>query len=114
MRGGRVPRRTTDDNSGAELRAWLLAEQIEIYEAVTGPPRVPIDGRPPTQVDPTGWGEITDAMAAFWRPLAEGKAHRLCRRDLPPDHPARRVGDLSDYLVLTEANELVAEQSTAC
>ena len=47
------------------------------------------------------------ATAPFWRPLAEGKAHQLCRRDLPPDHPARRVGDLGDYLILTEGNELV-------
>jgi hypothetical protein len=77
-----VPRRTTGDNSGAELRAWLLAEQMEIYEAVTAPPQVPIDGRPPTQVDPAVGNAIAEAMAGFWRPLAEGKAHQLCRRDL--------------------------------
>jgi hypothetical protein len=94
------------DNSGAELRAWLLAEQMVIFEAVTGPPQMPLDGRPPTQVDPGVWGEITEQMALFWRPLAEGKAHRLCRRDLPPDHPGRRVGDLGDYLVLGEDDEL--------
>ena len=52
------------DNSGAELRAWLLAQQLEIYEAVTGPPRSPIDGRPPTQVDRAVWGGIAGAMKA--------------------------------------------------
>jgi hypothetical protein len=48
-------------------------------------------------------------MAKFWRPLAEGYEHRLSRRDRPSDHPARRVGDLGDYLILTEDNELLAE-----
>ena len=101
-----VPRRTTSDNAGAELRAWLLAEQMVIYESVTGPPQMPIDGRPPTQVDPAVANTIAEEISKFWRPLAEGKAHRLCRRDLPPDHPARRVGDLGDALTLTEDNEL--------
>jgi hypothetical protein len=31
------------------------------------------------------------------------------RGDLPPDHPARRVGDLGDYLILTEDDELIEE-----
>jgi hypothetical protein len=97
------------DNSGTELRAWLLAEQMEIFEVVTGPPQMPIDGRPPTKVDAAVWNEITQQMALFWRPLADGEAHRLCRRDLPPDHPARRFGDLGDYLILTEDNELIEE-----
>jgi hypothetical protein len=104
-----VPRRTIGDNSGAELRAWLLAEQMVIFEAVTGPPRMPIDGRPPTQVDPAFWNVFTEETAGFWRPLAEGKAHRLRRSDLPPDHLARRVGELSDMLVLTEGNEVIED-----
>lgn len=102
-----MPRCTVDDNSGAELRAWLLAQEMEIYEAVTGPPQAPIDGRPPTQGDPAVGNAIAEAMAGFWQPLAEGKTHRLYRRDLPPDHPARRAGDLGDYLILTEGDELV-------
>ena len=104
-----MPRRTTGDNSGAELRAWLLAQEMESYEAVTGPPQAPIDGRPPAQVDPAVGNAIAEAMALFWCPLADGKAHQLCRRDLPPGHPARRVGDLSDALILPENDELIEE-----
>jgi hypothetical protein len=104
-----VPERVVPDNVGAMLRPRLLAQQVEVYEAVTGPPQTPIDGRPPTQVDPAVGNAIAEAMAGFWRPLAEGKAHQLCRRDLPLDHPARRVGDLGDALVLTENDELIKE-----
>jgi hypothetical protein len=102
-----MPRRTTGDNAGAVLRAWLLAEQMVIYEAVTGPPQTPIDGRPPTQVALAVGNGIAEAMALFWRPLAEGEAYRLCRRDLPDGHPARRIGDLGDALILSENDELI-------
>jgi hypothetical protein len=104
-----VARRVGGDNSGAELRAWLLAEEMVIFEAVTGPPQMPIDGRPPTQVDPGVGDAIAEQMALFWRPLAEGLEYRLDRSVLPPDHPARRLGDLGDALILTENDELIEE-----
>jgi hypothetical protein len=92
------------------LRAWLLAEEMVIYEAVTGPPHQSRDGRPPTQVALAVGNGIAEAMALFWRPLAEGEAYRLRRHDLPSDHPARRLGDLGDALILTENDELIEEQ----
>jgi hypothetical protein len=111
-----MPRRTTGDNSGAELRAWLLAEERELYEAMTRPPPEPMNERTPWRppepvaaVGPPLEDVLAAALGGWIRTLAEGKAYRLCRRDLPLDHPARRVGDLGDALVLTEDNELVPE-----
>ncbi len=44
------------------------------------------------------------------RDLFEGCVYRLNRRDLPLAHPARRVGDLGNGLVLTEDNLLIEER----
>jgi hypothetical protein len=102
-------RRTTAHNSGAELRRWLLETEQELFDAMMAPPQDPIDGRPPTVVNPAFRYVMAGELSKPLRALAEGKAYRLYRRDLPPNHPTRRVGDLGDALILTENDELVLE-----
>ena len=110
----RRPRRTRDD---AALREWLIEQERElITRSLTSvgyhqgkpiePPPVP-----PTvaEVD----AKIRDPESFAWfiggwlRDLTEGRPYRLHRRDLPDWHPAWRVGQLSDALVLSEDNELI-------
>ena len=93
------------------LRAWLLAEETELYEDIMKPPPPGIDGRPPAKVDPALVDALDLAMGSRMRDLAAGRAYRLDRRDLPPGHPARRQGDLGDALILTEDNLVLIEDA---
>jgi hypothetical protein len=104
-----VPERVAPDNAGAMLRQWLLEQELELYEHTMKPPPPAIDRRPPAQVDPAFQAELAAGMSGWWRTLADGEAYRLCRRDLPNDHPARRAGDLGDGLILTENDQLIEE-----
>ena len=104
-----MPRRTTGDSAGAELRAWLLAEETELYEHAMQPPPKGIDGRPAAVRNPALESALDLAMGSRMRTLADGLEYRLHRRDLPPGHPARRAGHLGDALTLTESNELLPD-----
>ena len=101
-----MPRRTTGDAAGAELRQWLLEREQELCESILFPPPVPIDGRPPTKVNPDLEAALAAACAGWVGALAEGREYRLDRRSLPPQHPLRRQGDLGDALILGADNEL--------
>jgi len=103
----RKPKRA--DTSGAELRAWLLEQEQELFDAMTAPPRTPIDGRPPTQVDPTFTALMAEELSKPLRALAAGEAYRCRRAELPDWHPERRGDDLNDMFVLNERNELIEE-----
>jgi hypothetical protein len=98
-----VARRDRPADTGAELRAFLLAEAKSALAVLLGHdwPLGDHSSYEPTPQEIAEW-PLGGPVAA----LAEGKAHRLHRRDLPLDHPARRVGDLGDALILTEDNEL--------
>ena len=107
-----MPRRTTSDNSGAELRAWLLDEERELLAWMLLPSGTLVDDDHPLPPAPDLDDITEDDVMAFAlskgaRALAAGQAYRLDRRDLPLDHPARRVGHLGDILVLTEHDELI-------
>jgi hypothetical protein len=97
------------DNSDVQLRRWLLETEQELFDAMIAPPPDPIDGRPPTVVNPAFRDLMAEELGKPLRALAEGHAFKLDRRDLPLDHPARRAGDLGDSLILTEADELIEE-----
>jgi hypothetical protein len=93
------------------LRDYLLAEERELYETITWPPRTPIDGRPPTMVDPAVQDALEAAFGGRVRGLAEGWAYQLRRSDLPPRHRLRGVGEMHDLLTLTEDDELIEDAS---
>jgi hypothetical protein len=113
-----VPRRTSGDNSGAELRAWLIDQERELLTDTVTPipwhrgkeiPAAEHVGPPDldaiSEDDPLAW-----ELSGDLRTLVRGRAYRLDRRDLPLDHPARRAGELGDALVLTERNELIEDR----
>ena len=80
------------------------------YDVMMRPPQAPIDGRPPAPVNPPLVDVMAEELSKPLRALADGRPYRLYRRDLPPDHAARRVGNLGDAMVLTESNELVMDE----
>ena len=88
------PWRTTGDTAGAELRAWLLAEETELYEDIMKPPPPGIDGRPPAKVDPALNDALDMAMGGRMRDLAAravntGWIGGTCRRSIRCDVLAR-------------------------
>ena len=106
------------DVDGAAVRQHLLRLQSAALASLTGvdwPPRgfkgtlgeqLERDDLPPVP-------QFTDAQLAMpfgsdVRALAAGEEFAFNRGDLPDWHPARWAGALSDALVLTEGNELVA------
>ena len=112
-----MPRRIGGDNSGAELRAWLIdGERALLADVLTPIPfrhgkEIPVEER----VGPPDLDNISEDDALAWilssglRDLVAGRAYRLQRRDLPDLHPAARAGALGDALILTANNELVEE-----
>jgi hypothetical protein len=98
--------RLKDRRSNVGLRAWLLQQEQELFDAMTAPPRTPVDGRPATAVPPELQAALAEELSKPLQALAEGREYQLERMSLPLDHPERRVGDPGDVLVLTAGDEL--------
>ena len=90
-----MARRDRPAKNGADLRAVLLAEHIEIrdtcgYQTVRQGDRI-VRGGP--SISFPFWSAMVDQ-------LASGGEFQLSRWELPSDHPGRFEGSLSDNLVL--------------
>lgn len=73
----------------AGLREYLIAEAVDFRDLY-------VDGSP----------DFESALSMPVTRLVGGEAYRFCRYELPPQHPARFEGGMSDHLVLTAADTL--------
>lgn len=108
------------DNSGAQLREWLIEHELTLMTDALTPvgfhqgKKIEPPPSPPTPSEVVA--AVNDETNVFaWnvghdlRVLLAGEALHLYRRDLPGWCPARFAGALSDALVLTVDDELIAE-----
>lgn len=98
---GTLKHRVVND---ADLREHLLDDARYRYDLMVRPMRLGNDGKP--KIDADGepirryHPELEEALTPRVDGIAAGDEIRLHRWQLPDDHPERRVGHLSDNLVL--------------